>query len=383
MEKNEKINILQDLIRINSVNGNEQEVAEYIKQLFNKRGIEKTELIDFRKLTGRKNIVAEFGEATTSKVLALEGHMDTVAEGNHDNWEHAPFSAEKIGNSIYGRGAADMKSGLAAMVIAFVELFEEGFKPNGKLRFIGTACEELGAQGAVDLTQQGRIHDITAMVVGEPTGGNIVYAHSGQFDYHVDAYGKSAHSSLPDKGINAIIALNQFINAEQTVFNDIPTSPLLGPLVHSITTIEGGTQINSIPDYARLQGNIRPIPEFGTQQVLEKLQQIVKRINEQSGARLELKVHDRFEAIENDPNSEFINLVQRARTEAFGVPAEKIIIHGATDASAYVADNDNPKILLGAGEWSAAHQVNESVDIDQYLDTLETYKRIAKSYLAI
>lgn len=381
MERAEKIKILQQLIQINSVNGNERVVANYLQQLFQAHGITSVELIPFNGATDRCSIIAEIGERTTDKVLALAGHLDTVAVGNRASWQFDPFSGQLSADSIYGRGAADMKSGLAAMVIAMIEIKESGVKLNGRLRFIGTASEELGARGAVELTQQGRIDDVTAMVVGEPTGGDIVFAHSGQFNYTVTAYGKSAHSSLPDKGINAIYHLNDFINAERTAFTDVPKSKLLGALVHSITVIKGGEQINSIPDQAYLQGNIRPIPEFDTQQVLERLQQIIAKLNQRPQVKLELTVRDRFEAIVNDPDSPFVNLVQAARTAAFGTPAQKLIIHGATDASAYVAANDCPMLLLGAGNWHDAHQINESVAVANYLNVLATYENIIRQYL--
>ncbi|MFC6170260.1 ArgE/DapE family deacylase [Loigolactobacillus jiayinensis] len=381
MEQAEKIKILQDLIRIHSVNGNELAVAQYLQQLFNAHGITDVALIPFNGAQDRCSMIVEIGNHAADKVLALAGHMDTVAVGATANWQFDPFSGQQVGDTIYGRGAADMKSGLAAMVIAVIEIKEANVPLTGRLRFIGTAGEELGARGAVELTQQGRIHDVTAMVVGEPTGGNIVYAHSGQFNYRVKSYGKSAHSSLPATGINAIYNLNEFITAERTAFIDAPKSQLLGNLEHSITVIQGGDQINSIPDYAQLEGNIRPIPEFNTQQVLDRLQSIITTLNQQPQVKLVLQVIDRFEALANDPDAPFVQQLQAARTAAFGTPAQKLIIHGATDASAYVADNACPMLLLGAGDWQVAHQVDEAVSIDNYLKVITTYKNIVRSYL--
>ncbi|WP_461239784.1 ArgE/DapE family deacylase [Paucilactobacillus sp. N302-9] len=380
MQQLEKINILKDLIKINSANGNEKQVSTYLKTLLNRHGIEDVQLIPYD--TNRMSIIANIGDPTAKRVLALAGHLDTVAIGNIDNWKHDPFSALEENGTIYGRGSADMKSGLAAMVITMIELHESKTNLNGQLRFIGTVGEELGAMGARDLTSQGAVHDIDAMIVGEPTSGDIIFAHSGSFNYTVNSYGKGAHSSLPQFGNNAITNLTKFIIAEQTAFDGIPTSDVLGPLVHSVTVINGGQQVNSIPEFAQLQGNIRPIPEFNPDQVTKRLQDTIDKLNQEPQNHLELVVNNRFEPVVNDPNSDFVQLIQRARTAAFSQPAKLDVIHGATDASEYIKDDHHfPMIVLGAGNWNDAHSVDETVSVDNYLKVLETYKNVAVAYL--
>ena len=119
MKKEEKIAVLQEIIRIKSVNGNEGEVAAYLNKLLEKHGII-GELVSYS--NGRDNLIAQFQKGQSGKVLGLSGHMDVVAAGNESSWTYAPFAAEIHGNRLYGRGATDMKSGLAAMVIAMIEL---------------------------------------------------------------------------------------------------------------------------------------------------------------------------------------------------------------------------------------------------------------------
>lgn len=255
MNKQEKIKILTDLIKIRSVNGNELAISEYIAALFKKRNIAvKIDRFD----DTRANLIAEIGKPSSKGALCFTGHQDTVAVAERDEWEHAPFSGQVIDGKIYGRGAADMKSGLAAQVITLIELVEEQHDFNGIVRFVATAGEEYGAQGAYRLSSQGITQDIGALVVGEPTSGQIIYAHSGSLNYQIKSYGKSAHSSRPAQGINAISGLVKFINAEQTLFDDAPADPFLGHVQHSVTMIKGGQQVNSIPSYAELYGNIRP-----------------------------------------------------------------------------------------------------------------------------
>lgn len=119
MDKSEKIRILQDMIKINTANGNEAELAKYIQHLLKIHDID-SQLISHGDNLDRANIVAEIGPKSSNKVLVLAGHLDTVDAGNLENWGRNPWSGELEDEIVYGRGAADMKSGLAGMVITLI-----------------------------------------------------------------------------------------------------------------------------------------------------------------------------------------------------------------------------------------------------------------------
>lgn len=379
MEDSEQIQILQHLIQINSVNGNEAAVTDYIKRLFADHGISST-ITPYAE--GRSNIVAEIGNHKTDQVLALAGHLDTVATGDLADWKFDPFSAHIEGNRLYGRGSADMKSGLAGMIITFLNLADHQDKLNGRLRFIGTVGEENGAMGSRDLTKQGIADDISAMVLGEPTGGNIVYAHNGSLNYHVYSQGVGAHSSMPEKGVNAITNLIKYVTAEATEFDDAPVSPELGPLVHSVTVFEGGEQVNSIPAKAELQGNIRPIPEFDNEAVIKRLNETVDRLNEEPDVHLTLHVDYSFKPIISGKDSHLVQLTKQIADAEFGSPVNLQVIHGATDASEYTkSKNVFPVIVYGSGQWYDAHALNESVDLDQFRHVQQVYEQLAQKFL--
>ena len=145
METNEQVQVLQDLIRIHSVNGNEVAVAEYLQKLFLAHGIDATvDAFGDR----RANLIAQIGAGTDPRVLVFTGHQDTVAVPNPERWQHDPFGGEVVSGHIYGRGAADMKSGLAAQVITLIELKEAGYQPAGTLKLLATSGEETGTPGA-------------------------------------------------------------------------------------------------------------------------------------------------------------------------------------------------------------------------------------------
>ncbi|MBD5384325.1 MAG: ArgE/DapE family deacylase [Ruminococcaceae bacterium] len=377
MKDTEKVQILKDLIAINSVNGNELEVAQYLLKLLKKYGIE-SKIDEFG--DQRANLVAEVGNKASQKILGITGHMDTVAV-NEKEWQYPPFMATIIGDKLYGRGSSDMKSGLAAQIISLIELKEAGQLPKeGKVRLIVTAGEEYGTPGANRLEEKNIAQDLSALLVGEPTGGNIIFAHSGSMNYEVTSEGRAFHSSKPEKGINAIQGLVDFINQEKHLFDDVKQDPYLGDLKHSITIIEGGTQANIIPDKASLKGNIRPTTIFPNQKVIERLQNLVNEINKNSEYKLSLNVFQSFQPIATEPENDFVQLTAKAAKKNFK-NSKLDIINGATDASVFTLKRpDLPVVVLGPDKWEEAHKTNEYTTISSYLAMIDTYKEIITDF---
>lgn len=380
MDKEKQAKILKDLIQINSVNGNEIDVAAYLAKLFEQYGF-KTEIDAFG--DRRANLIVEFGSDSSKRVLGVTGHMDTVAIGNRNNWHHDPFGAETQGDRLYGRGAADMKSGLAAQVIALIELKESGWQPDGKIRFIATAGEEYGTPGANRLEERGIAKDLDALIVGEPTGGNIVYATSGSYNYQVICKGRSAHSSMPERGVNAVSGLARFIELEDRLFNNVPLDQYLGSVKHSITILKAGDQVNTIPDHAELRGNIRPTRAFDNQKVTQRLNQAIDYLNQTTDYQLSLNILNDWWPIATDPQNELVKLALTASKNSYQKDPELTIINGATDASVFVKHRPElPVIVLGADEWSRAHQVDEYTTWSSYFATISAYQAIMRDFFA-
>lgn len=380
MDKEKQAKILKDLIQINSVNGNEIDVAAYLAKLFEQYGF-KTEIDAFG--DRRANLIVEFGSDSSKRVLGVTGHMDTVAIGNRNNWHHDPFGAETQGDRLYGRGAADMKSGLAAQVIALIKLKESGWQPDGKIRFIATAGEEYGTPGANRLEERGIAKDLDALIVGEPTGGNIVYATSGSYNYQVICKGRSAHSSMPERGVNAVSGLARFIELEDRLFDNVPLDQYLGSVKHSITILKAGDQVNTIPDHAELRGNIRPTRAFDNQKVTQRLNQAIDYLNQTTDYQLSLNILNDWWPIATDPQNELVKLALTASKNSYQKDPELTIINGATDASVFVKHRPElPVIVLGADEWSRAHQVDEYTTWSSYFATISAYQTIMRDFFA-
>lgn len=381
MQQREKIKVLTDLIAIKSVNDNELEVAQYLAKFLSKHGI-KTKIDPFG--NRRANLIAEIGKKNDQRVFCLTGHQDTVAVSKSSKWQSDPFKAVIKGDQLFGRGAADMKSGLAAEAIAMAELVESGWQPAGTLRLLATAGEEFGTPGAYRLADQGTVDDVTEMIVGEPTAGQIVYAHAGTINYEVFSYGKSVHSSRPEEGIDAINGLAEFIAAEKHLFDADPQDPDLGKFKHSITMISGGTQINIIPDYAQLSGNLRPTPAFSNDQVLQLIKDKIAEINQKTAFELHFKLLHNFYPVKTTPNDPLVKSAIAVSAKHF--PQRTIglkTINGATDASVFVERNPRIKVIaLGPDAWERAHQDNEYTSLSSFLTLSDIYQEIVKEYFS-
>nr|WFO00603.1 M20/M25/M40 family metallo-hydrolase [Staphylococcus aureus] len=212
----EKIKLLADIVELQTENNNEINVCNYLKDLFDKYDI-KSEILKVNE--HRANIVAEIGNG--SPILALSGHMDVVDAGNQDNWTHPPFQLTEKDGNLYGRGTTDMKGGLMALVISLIELKEQNQLPQGTIRLLATAGEEKEQEGAKLLADKGYLDDVDGLIIAEPTGPGIYYAHKGSMSCKVTAIGKAVHSSVPFIGDNAIDTLLEFYNQFKVKYSEL------------------------------------------------------------------------------------------------------------------------------------------------------------------
>lgn len=376
----EHIKVLEELISIKSVNGNEKEAADYLSDLLSRYGIESKHLTYDK---NRDNLIAEYGNEKSDKVLAFSGHMDVVDPGALNEWKTDPFRAVNKDGKIYGRGACDMKSGLAAMTIAMIELKEENAPLNGRLRLLATVGEEIGELGSEQLTKEGYVDDVTSMIIGEPTGYEIIYTHKGSINFEVTSKGKSSHSSMPQLGINAIDHLIKFYNrANEKFHSKVYTNEVLGDFIYNVTLISGGEQINSIPNYAALQGNIRTIPEYDNEIVISQMNEIIDDLNKEAASKLTLIISNNKISVESRKDSDIALIAKAVAEEKIAVDVPFNGISATTDAAEFIkAGNEFPIIIFGPGN-DTPHQVNEYVEIQNYLEMIDIYKSIARKYLA-
>lgn len=379
MKKEEKIKALQDIVRIKSVNDKEEEVAKYIQKLFKDHGIE-SELVEYA--PGRSNLVAILEGSQAGKTLAISGHMDVVSAGDESEWTYPPFSGEIVDGKLYGRGSTDMKGGTIGLAIAMIELKESGQDFKGKIKYMATVGEEIGTVGAKFLTQKGYADDLDGLLIGEPSGPSmIVSTHKGSMSYKVTSVGKSSHSSMPEEGINAINQLNLFItkaNARMQEITDQYENEKTGRTTHAITIIQGGSQINSIPEKAVLEGNIRSIAEYPNDKIEADLYQIIDEINQEIEGHLSIELTQNNFPVDKDDQSDLVKAIQ----SVVGSDVPVSGIGPTTDGAQFIfGKSDFDFAIYGPGEPTLPHQVNEFIKVEEYLDFIDIYQKVYLAYL--
>ncbi len=331
----------------------------------------------------RANLVARLKGVGNKKSLVFCGHMDTVSVGEIP-WEHEPFGAEEIDGRIYGRGSADMKGGLAALIMAMIEVSRSGITLEGDLIFAATAGEEVDCIGANTMVADGSLSDAGAMIIAEPSGGEIFVTHKGALWLEVISYGKTAHGSMPEHGINAIDNMNYFINALHDKFKfKYKEDSLLGGPTLNIATISGGVQVNVVPDMCKLQIDIRTVPGQDHQEILSDIKLILSEIEADSNAKFDVKVINDKVALKNKSDDQFIKLTLDTATEVSKSEYKAKGVTYCTDASIFVPsfNNNLSVIICGPGEETQAHKPNEYVETSKYIDSIRLYKEIALRYL--
>ncbi len=369
---------LQRLIAVNTCNppGNEHRLSVVLEPFLNEARIP-CEIVPLD--SKRSNVTAAL-KGSGRRRLMFCGHLDTVSPWSASAGQYAPHGAEIRGNRIYGRGASDMKSGLAAMMLAMASLRQDGIRLDGDLLFLATAGEEVDSCGARRYLDRNRVTDLDGMVIGEPTSGKIALGHKGALWLRITLYGKSAHGSMPEFGLNAVEGMMELIALLRRHAMEWRTRhPVLGDGSLSVNRIAGGVQTNVIPDQCTIDIDIRTVPPQNHASLLEKVKislDGMKKLNPQYRYKMELLL-DRI-AVHTDPNDELITaaleITGQSRGELKGVPYY-------TDGSVLHQDGKPPILIYGPGDEKLAHQPDEWVDIDAYVTSISFYRELAIRFL--
>lgn len=380
IDEDELVKFTAESLRVNTVNppGSERPLAELFAGKMEELGLE-VRLCPIGEK--RANVVGVLRGKGKGPALLYNGHLDTVPPGDV-RWEYGPFSGEIVGNKIYGRGAADMKSGLAAMIMAAGALKKSKVELEGNLIIAATAGEETDSIGAKELLKEKEMSKVGAILIGEPSGNELYIAEKGALWLRVKALGKTAHGSMPEMGINAILHMKQFMEELCGYKFEYQEHELLGCPTMNIGTIRGGIKTNVVPDSCEITIDIRTVPGMSHSAIIEDFKAIIEKLKENiPELNMTIEVENDRPPVGTDKDHEFVKLAIKVGEGVFKKALVPKGVNYYTDGAVFVPEMNLPFLILGPGEAGLAHQPNEYVEIDKLLKAAEFYAAFAVEYL--
>jgi succinyl-diaminopimelate desuccinylase len=362
------VDLALQLIGLDTVNppGNETPAIDVVARRLSAAGLS---MERFEHAPGRPNLIARLpGRDPERPALCMTGHVDTVPLGGAP-WSREPFGEVHDGR-VYGRGASDMKGGVAAIVVAAERIAALGPGEAG-LELVFTAAEETGCEGARWLARAGVLGRAGAVLVAEPTGGVPLLAHKGVLFARASTEGVSAHGSAPHLGRNAIYPLARAVVAMSELAFDVPPHPLLGSPTLNVGTIEGGSGINVVPDRAVAQIDVRTVAGLTGAMVLERLRAA-------AGPEVAVEPWIDLAPVVTDPDEPWLRTVFDIRPAAPGAVAY------FTDAAALTPAYGNPPtVIWGPGDADQAHQTDEWASVELIARAADDYFELARRWCGV
>jgi succinyl-diaminopimelate desuccinylase len=354
----EIVQTASELIKIPSRNppGEEKHCAEYIYSRLKEFGLE-TYLVT-EPFSSRPQVVAVV-RGKNENAIMLNGHIDTVPEGDPESWSMDPFSGKVKDGLLYGRGSVDMKSALAIMmhVAEFADI-------NGNILLTFAVGEERAEPGTSTLLSYVKKFDLNVKygLVLEPTALNVASCQKGGVWFKIKLKGRASHASAPDQGVNAIEIASKVMQAinDYRILIAKKKHRLADPPTCTVTMISGGFKENVIPDKCELVIDRRLVPGESGNAVEQELRLLIDRLQldyevEKIGSR---------EPVEIDDNSAIAKAVLEASSEATGKNAGIVCFPGATDNEHLVAKRIE-SLVWGPGNLNKAHAIDECISIDE------------------
>ena len=368
------LELTQALVRFDTINppGNERLCAEYLGSILNDAGF----AVSYHEFAEtRTSLVARIGGDADAKPLCFTGHIDTVPLGAAP-WSVDPFAADIADGKLYGRGTSDMKSGVAAFVVAAIRLARELETGPGMVLII-TAGEETGCEGAYHLAGLGNVlGDAGAIVVAEPSSNLPFIGHKGALWLKAVANGLTAHGSMPELGVNAIYKAARTISQLEDFDFNVARHPVLGKPTLNVGTVHGGMNINSVPDRAEVGIDIRTLPD-------QDHGDLCAHLSSYLGDDIAVEPIVDVGSVWTDPAEDWMLDVFDVMAEILGKMPEVCTATYFTDAAALTpAYGGPPTVILGPGEAAMAHQTDEYCVVDRIDQAVDAYVEIAKRWNA-
>lgn len=378
--------LLQQLVAIPSVNPMgravsgpeflETRLTEFLVGFFRDMGVPYATV---EVAPGRASVIARYDNPKARTTVLLDAHQDTVPT---DGMTIPPFQSEVRAGKLYGRGACDVKGGLAAMLAAFNRLVLER-PPSAANVIMCCSCDEefmaTGVKAVAKLwTDPARKHSLISgppdmAMSAEPTDLHIVVAHRGATRWKIQTIGKACHSSRPSEGINAIYRMADVLTVLEHFANDLPNMvpqhPLCGPATLSVGRIDGGISVNTVPDECSIEIDRRVLPGEDGVKVMQQVEDYLRHRLD-----VDFKMLPPWligESLSDHNNGAWADQLMSVITRHVG-PRKKIGVPYGTNVSRF-AVTGVPSIVFGPGSILQAHTADEWIDINELRQASEIY----------
>jgi succinyl-diaminopimelate desuccinylase len=369
MADRDAISLTKSLLNFDTVNppGRERDCARFAGAMLEEWGyrVEYHEYAD-----SRTSVIARAGGSQKKAPLCLTGHLDVVPLGSRE-WTKDPFRGETDGDKLYGRGASDMKAGVAAILMA-ARAFSNKLSSTPGVVIVLTAAEEGGCIGSAQLAKTQLLGKAGAMVVGEPTSNYPLVGHKGSIKFHARFKGISAHGSMPELGVNAIYKAAKAVGAlEKFKFGTRP-HPVMGKPTLNVGTMEGGSTVNAVPDSASFGVDIRTVPGMDHDKVLKKLGALMKADD--------VDVFSNLKPVWTAPDEEWIQRVFEICKPYVGKPKARTAPYMTDAANLLKVYAGAPTVVLGPGEAAMAHQTDEYASQERIRQSVAIYEALIRDW---
>ncbi|MCR4907250.1 MAG: ArgE/DapE family deacylase [Lachnospiraceae bacterium] len=332
--------------------------------------------------TGRSNVYGTFRGKAGGKSLLFNGHVDVMPVDGDEGWKSDPFDPVIEDGKMFGRGTADMKSGLMASIMAVKLVQDAGLDLPGDVTITSVCDEEGGGNGSIQAVMRGLKAD--GVVNCEPTNDEAIAAHMGWVFFKVEFEGKACHSGEKGKGVSAIakaIKVIEALNEREHEWLLSYRHPLCPPPNLNIGVIEGGTAGSTVPGYCSFSTCVHFVPSLMTQeQIIEEFNDVVKRTADADpwlcAHPPKVTIFQRGRSFEMETDHPFVD----AFREAYRLSTDKELkIVGSPmgcDSRLWRNIAGCPTIQFGPGRPQECHSVNEWVEIESYLNAILIYAEL-------
>jgi succinyl-diaminopimelate desuccinylase len=381
------VELTRDLVRLRTVADAEEvegPAVRLLARLFTEFGWQH-EVVDVA--PGRQNLVAVVeGGGGDGPTLMFEGHTDVVTEGDSADWSSDPYGGEIRDGKLWGRGSADMKSGLAAMVHGVRALQLAGPFP-GRI-VLGVLCDEEGMMlGAKAFSASPAAAGVDGVIVCEPEGYEVCTSARGGIRLRLELTGVMAHGAMPQEAKSPLLAGARIIEAlagvEEWAVGQWGTHPHAGAVTVTPTVLQAGdaAQLNVIPAHGLVGVDVRTIPGTDHAELTGRIRQAAEEAAATAGVTVETTVVDDRPAVEVAQDHPVVTALVAAHLGEHGVPPAYGAVPGTTDGTILTRDAGLPTVVYGPGGKWIAHQKDEFVEVAEIGAYARVYANAARQFL--